>query len=189
MYEFYKKFFLLNLKDYPSIGIDLPITIILFSFTLIFMGVTIIVNYRRAKIELILRQLKRHNATNEESAVTLKSLKLNNAIYRRMLSVDGQMTKLVARAGEIKYTYEEYIAMTKKRGGKTEKTDFDKASFYIRNPDDQRTIKILENGAPTILNTILVCILILAIFVCLAFSLPGLLDVLNDFIASKQEMN
>lgn len=188
MYEFYKKYFLLNLKDYPSLGIDLYITVILFIFSLVFIAVTIIVNFRRAKMELLLRQLKRRDALNEESAKTLKELRLGGFVFHRLLSVEGQLTKLVGRVGEVKYSYKEYIDLLKKRGAKkSEKIDFSTARFYIRDVKNPRTIKLLENDSPTILNTILLCVLIIAIFVCLALLLPGLMGMINDFIASKAQ--
>ncbi len=181
MYEFYKKIFLLNLKDYPNINIDFPITILLLALTLAFIAVIIIINYRRAKTEVLLRRLKRHEATSEENALTLSELKLPGFVYQKLLSSDGQLSKLVGRAGEKKYTYEEYIAFTK-NGGKDEKIDFSCAKFYLREEGTERTTQILEAGAPTVLNTVLLCVLVFSVFVCISFILPHILTLINNYL-------
>lgn len=183
MYEFYKKFFLLNLKDYPNIGINFPITILLAALSLAFIAVIIIVNFRRSKIELIIRQLKRHEAVSEDSAITLGEMKLDSFIFKRLLSMEGQLTKIVGRAGETKYTYEEYIALIKKGKG-ADAIDFSTARFYLREEGQQRANQILEIGAPTVLNTVLSCILVVAVFVCLSFVLPGILRLINDYLGT-----
>ena len=92
MYEFYKKFFLLNLKDYPNIGINFPITILLAALSLAFIAVIIIVNFRRSKIELIIRQLKRHEAVSEDSAITLGEMKLDSFIFIIIIPTLWQQT-------------------------------------------------------------------------------------------------
>ena len=184
MYEFYKKFFLLNLKDYQNINIDFPITVLLFALSLAFVAVIIIVNFRRNRIELLIRQLKRRDAVSEESALTLSEIKLDNFVFRKMLSSEGQLTKLVGRAGEKKYTYEEYIALTKGKNN-MESIDFRKARFYLRNESDERTKHILEGSSPTVLNTVLLCVLVLASFVCISFIMPGILNIINNLLEPK----
>ena len=100
MLNFYKKYFLLNLKDYPNIDVDFPITLAFFIFFIGLMAVSVTVNFRRSKIELMVRQLKRHNAESEENAKTLKELRLDNIIFKLLLAREGQLTKLVKRVGE-----------------------------------------------------------------------------------------
>ncbi len=180
MIKFYKKFFLLNLKDYPNIGIDFPINVALFIFFIGIMFVSIVVNFRRSRIELMIRQLKRHNASSEENAKTLKELRLDNFIFRILLSREGQLTKLVKRVGEKNYSYEEYMALSKKE--RDEKIDFENARFFLREEGMERSTKILEAHAPTILNTVLLLIFILAIFVCLSLVMPSLVELLDNYI-------
>ncbi len=184
MYEFYKKFFSLNLKDYPNINIDFPITILLFALAFAFITVIIIVNFRRNRIELLIRQLKRREAISEESALTLSEIKLDSFIFKKLLSAEGQLTKLVGRAGEKKYTYEEYIALTK-NGGKGESINFSNARFYLRKESEERVTHILESGSPTVLNTILLCVLVLAVFVCISLIMPGILNLINNLLETK----
>ena len=180
MINFYKKYFLLNLKDYPNINVDFPITLVLFIFFIGLMLVTIIINFRRSRIELMVRQLKRHNATDSESAKTLKELKLDNIIFKLLLSSEGQLTKLVKRVGEKNYSYEEYMALSRKE--RNEKIDFENAKFYLREEGMERTEKILESSSPTLINTILLCVFILAIFVCLSLAMPYLLNLIDSYI-------
>ena len=184
MYEFYKKFFLLNLKEYSNINIDFPITALLFAVSIAFIAVIIIVNFRRNRTELLVRQLKRHKAISEETALTLSEIKLDNFIFRKLLSAEGQLTKLVGRAGEKKYTYEEYIALTKGKD-KSETINFEKARFYLRAESNERITHILEGGSPTVLNTVLLCILVLAAFVCISFIMPGILNIINNLLEPK----
>ena len=184
MFKFYKKIFLLNLKDYPNIGIDLPITVVLFFLFLAFMLVTIIVNYRRAKMELMIRQLKRHNALNQENAKTLTELRLNSFIFRRLLSVEGQLTKLVQRVGEKEYTYEEYLALSSK--DRKNKINFAEAKFFIRESEKERAEKIMDAPTPTVLNTILLSVLIIALFICVSLALPSLLELIDNYIGQRK---
>lgn len=184
MINFYKKYFLLNLKDYPNINVDFPITLALFIFFIGLMFVSIVVNFKRSKIELTVRQLKRHNAESEESAKTLKELRLDNAIIKFLLSREGQITKLVKRTGEKNYSYEEYMALSRKE--RNEKIDFENAKFYLREEGMERSEKILESSSPTLLNTILLCVFILAIFVCLSLAMPSLLNLIDSYIGKHK---
>lgn len=180
MLKFYKKYFLLNLKSYPNLDVDFPITLVLFIFFIGLMIVSVVVNFKRSKIELTLRQLKRHNAESEESAKTLKELRLDNFVIKFLLSREGQLTKLVKRVGEKNYSYEEYMALSRKE--RNEKIDFENAKFYLREEGRERSEKILESSSPTLLNTILLCVFILAIFVCLSLVMPTLINLIDSYI-------
>jgi hypothetical protein len=180
MLNFYKKYFLLNLKDYPNIDVDFPITLALFIFFIGLMAVSVTVNFRRSKIELMVRQLKRHNAESEESAKTLKELRLDNIIFKLLLAREGQLTKLVKRVGEKNYSYEEYMALSRKE--RNEKINFENAKFYLREEGMERSNKIIESHSPTLLNTILLCVFILAIFVCLSLVMPSIMNLIDNYI-------
>ncbi len=183
MYAIYKQYFLINLKDYPNIGLDFYITIFISCFALALIVTTIFVNYKRSKIELLMRQLTRHNAKSEESAKTLSELKLDTKVFRYLLSKEnGQLGVMVSRVGETKPTYEEYMKSIKTKGYKEEKIDFALARFYIKESGKERAEKVLEMGAPSVLNTLLFCILIVALYVCLTFLMPGILTYINDIL-------
>ncbi len=179
LYAFYKRYLLLNLKDYPNIGIDFPITAVLFILALGLIATTIAVNIRRAKIAAVVMRLCRLDATSEDRAITISEMRLNTKSYRSLLSkTDGELATIVARVGAVKPTYEEY--MSKKY--KNDKIDFTQARFYISKEGSERAGRILDIGAPTVLNTILFSVLILAIFICLTFLMPGLMSILNDYL-------
>ena len=183
MYELFREFFLLNFKDYENLGWNFPITIVLFGVILAVIAATVIINYRRTKTEQILRALIRRGATSEDGAKTLSELGLNNRVFRGLLSADGQLTKIVGRAGEKKYTYEEYLALTKSSKFKDEKINFDEAAFYIKEETKGRAEAIVAKGATSPFNTLIFCIMLVAIFVCTMFALPELLSWVNDMLA------
>ena len=183
MYELLKEFFLLNFKDYENLGWNFPVTIVLFGVLLAVIAATIIINYRRTKIENIIRALTRRGATSEDGAKTLGELGLNTHVFRRLLSVDGQLTKIVGRRGEKKYTYEEYLALTKSSKYREEKINFDEASFYIKEEAKDRAEAIIAKGATSPFNTVIFCLMLVAIFVCIMFALPELLSWINDMLA------
>ncbi len=181
MYAFYKKYFLINLADYPNIGIDFPITIVLLCFFAALIVTTIVVNLRRSKIETIIKQLSRYSAYSESDAKTLSELKLDNKAFRYLLSKpEGQIASMISRVGEKKPTYEEYMS----KDYKTEKIDFEEARFYIKEEARDRAKKVLELGSATPLNTILFCLLLLAVYICLALLMPGILSAINGYLGS-----
>ena len=182
MYSFFKNYFLVNLKDYPSFGFDFPITAVLFCFLIALIFTTVVVNYKRRKIEEVISALTRHKAFNEESAKTLAELNLNLASVRSLLSSEGQLTKMVSYVGEKKLGYEEFMELSKSKEYKEEKIDFDEARFYINESGRDRAKRVLEMGSASVTNTILFCLLLVAVFICLTLLMPGILSALNSFL-------
>ena len=101
-----------------------------------------------------------------------------------MLIRESQLTKLVKRVGEKDYTYEEYLALPKSE--RTKKINLSEAKFFLREDEMERTEKILNAHSPTVLNTVLLCVFILAIFVCLSLVMPSLLNLLDNYIAQNK---
>lgn len=182
MYSFYKKYFLINLNSYPNISIDLEINVLLFYFLIGILAAIIFVNYKHAKTQDILKALTRHKAFCEESAKTLSELGIDTSAMRRMLNGEGQLAKTVARVGEKSYTYDEYIAETKKKGYKEEKIDFSSAKFFIRESRKDSAIKIVNTGNYSPLNTTLLCLFIVAIYICIALLMPAILSFINSLL-------
>ena len=89
---------------------------------------------------------------------------------------------MVARVGEKKMSYEEFIALTKKKGYKEEKLGLDTALFYIREEGRDRAKRVLDIGASSPLTTALFCLLLVAVFICLAMLMPGILSALNSLL-------
>lgn len=100
LYEFYNKYLSINLNDYSNIGIDLEISKILFCFLVGLIIATVIVNYRRASMILIIKKLLRHEVFSEDSAKSLSELDANSLGVRLSLTSDKRTMSMVKRAGE-----------------------------------------------------------------------------------------
>ncbi len=177
-------FFFINLKDYPNIGIDFEINVFLLVLTVALCVSFFFINHYRNMMQSIIKQLTRHGAKDEESAKTLTELGLDRAFALKWaLSRGGQLSRVVARVGEKTYTYEEYVALSKQKGGiKDEKIDFAEARFYIRESANDRAKHILENYGTSTPRAVLYCVLFLAMYVCLALSMPELLSLINNWL-------
>ena len=179
--DFYQKYFLINLNDYSNIGIDLEINKLLFIVTLAIILATLAISLIRSTMHIALKRMVRKEALSEDSAMTLDELGINSLALRLALSNDGILTKIIGRAGEKQYTYEEYIEYSKKKH-KKEKTDFKSAKFYIRESAMDRAQSILDSNDTPILHTALFCVLIFAIFVVLTLMMPDILEFVNKAV-------
>lgn len=181
--EIYEKYFLINLNDYPNIGINLEINKLVIALTLGLVVASLLINYHRSYTYLAAKRLLRYGATDEKSAKTLKELGINIPSVRFALSRSGQLTKMIRRVGEPHYSYEEYIKAAKSRK-KEEKIDFDKALFYLDESHTDRARHISEGGTPSLLRSILFAFLILAIGGCLFLLMPEILTWINSLLAA-----
>ena len=183
MYEFYKDYFLLNLKDYPNIGIDLPINQILFALLVGIIIAVVAVNYNRYCMSLMIRRLMRQSAVSEEGAKTLGELGIKSKGVRFLLSSGGRLSRIARRAGEKNYTYEEYRALQKSKGYKEGKIDFDNERFYIAEDRQEEAKHIFDMGSASVLNIVLFSLFLVAIFTCLAFLMPEILTLINNTLS------
>ena len=184
LYEFYHKYLSINLKDYSNIGIDLEISKILFCFLVGLIIATVIVNYRRASMILIIKKLLRHEVFSEDSAKSLSELDANSLGVRLSLTSDKRTMSMVKRAGEKQYTYEEYSALIKSKDFKEEKIDFEEAKFYLDKTSLEDAKKVVDVPAPSVINTLLFCILLIAVYICLILLIPEILNLINNLISS-----
>ena len=185
MGKYLKNFFTLNLKDYSNIGINFPMGIFLIMLTVALIVAVFVINDYKSKTAELLKQMFRHEARDEESAKTLKALRIKSGLtIKHALSGEGRLKDLVRRVGEKKLTYEEYVALTKKRGYKEEKIDFESALFYLDEDNIQKAKRIYENDTSSIVRPILISIMLVAILVCLSFLVPELLTAINNSLAS-----
>lgn len=182
MNNFYKDHFLINLNEYPNIDIDFQISLFLLWITIGVLLATILVSYSRASMSLMIKRLIRHNAYDENSAMTLNELKINSLGVKILLMNSSPLTKIVKRVGEKTYTYEEYKELTKNKNFKEEKIDFAAARFYVRDESMNRAKHIAESNSPTILSTALVSLLIVSIYICLLLLMPEILTLLNNIL-------
>ena len=110
--NFYEDYICLNLKDYPSIALDVEINKLLFFLAIGLCVACFILNYFQSNVSLFLRKLLRANAFSEENAKTLKDLGLNdNRVLAGLIKKDsGIIKKAVSVIGMKRLTYEEYRA-------------------------------------------------------------------------------
>ena len=184
--KIYYDLFLINLKDYSNIGIDLEINVLLLFIFLALCVCFFVINHHRATTQLIVKQLTRHEAEDEESAKTLAELGLEGSVsVKWMLRSEGQISKLVGRVGEKTYTYEEYEALMKSKGGvPKENIDLSTARFYVRSEAKERISFIVDTYGSSILRTTLYCVLILALYICIALCMPEILSFINTQIGN-----
>ena len=173
-------FFLINLKDYPNIGGDLYINVLLLCVALGICATAIVVTLYRSSLQRLIKQLTRLGAESEESARTLREMGLEKSIVLRMaLSREGRLTRLVGRVGEVKYTYEEYLALSKQKGFRHEKIDFTTAEFYIREEHTAEAKNIIDNYGASMLRAVLYSVGVIAVYVCVMFFMPEILSLID----------
>ena len=182
LYEFYQKYFLVNLNDYSNIGVDLEISKVLFYFLIGIIVATAIINYRRSAMITMIKKLLRHEIYSEDDAKTLTELNINNFGTRLALNGKGRLSGIVKRAGEKEYTYEEYSALIKSKNFKEEKINFEEAKFYLNKEKEEDAQRVLNVPAPTVINTLLFCILLIAVYICIIMIIPDILTLINNFI-------
>ena len=179
VYTFYLRYIDLNLKSYGNIGIDFEINRFLLIFMFIIIGASIAINYNRWVIITTIKRLVRHEAYDESSAKTLKELHLTSVSVKAALKNNGQLTRTVRRVGELATSYEEYVKLINTKGYREDKIDSETTLFHIREQsiNDAKLISLKSNV--TALGTLLLCVLIFAIFMCLFFLMPEILSFIN----------
>ena len=178
-----KRCFEINLEDYENINFGLEINkVVLGTFIAIIVGIVLLNTYR-GSIRFMVMQLKRHNATDEESAKTLKELGLDSSrVLKKLLSSQNMLTKTVSRVGAVEYDYETYVKMDKAARREAERVDFDSARFYINADESNRAAFIIERYAVSIPKTLVTCLFFVILCGCIIACMPGILNVLNDLI-------
>lgn len=175
--EAFEDYLFLNLKDYLDPGLDFPINIFLLSIAIGLCIATVLITIHKRYTTRLIKQLLRHNATTEESAKALSDLRIKPTFFLKgALSRSGQLTDMVKRVGEYKYTYQEYVALQKKKGFRDKKIDFATAKFYISSEKLDRAKRINESPYPSYINAALTCLLILSIFVIVSLFMPEFLS-------------
>ena len=176
---------MLNAKDYLEISSDVYINIVVLLIAAALCVASFWINYHKTYTLNLIKQLLRREATSEEKAKTLFELHLDSSRgLKTALSRGGQLTSIVKRAGYTEPTYEEFVALSKekKKKGKEkkEKIDFSAARFFIPEQNVERATLIKEKENPTVMRTVLVCVLILAVSVCVMLLMPELLRFISN---------
>ena len=180
--KFFNDFFWLNLKNYENIKLDFPINAFLFFLAVSIAVSSIIITLYRAGLQKLIKQLTRLLAQDEKNARTLAELGLEKSfIVRLALSREGRLTRLVGRVGETVLTYEEAVRLSKeKKRTRPERIDFATARFYIRSGKIDEAKNIIENYGTSMVRTALYCVLVFALYVCIALLMPEILNFVNS---------
>ena len=180
---YFERFFLLNLKDYSNISVNLYVNLLLLT-AFVGMGTAVcLAAVIRSKMALVTKQLLRHGAIGEENAKTLSQLGLINIRgIRRVLSREGQLTRIVRRVGEVRYTYEEYVALVKEKKLTRENIDFSTAAFFIDTEQSARAKNVYETYSSPWQKTAAICVFLLAVYVCLSLVMPEIMSWLNSIL-------
>ena len=181
VFRYIKEFFFLNLSDYPNIAIDFPIGIFIIILAFLICLGCFYINYYKMYTMNILKQLIRHKAYDEENSKTLADLRLTDFVYKYILRTNsGRTSSLIKRQGEVKMTYEEYIALSKKKGYKEDKIDFSSAKFYIPAERASDAKHMVDTDSSSHLKPILLTVMVIALLVCLTMLVPEILNYINN---------
>ena len=182
MQNFIDKYLELNLKDFENLGFDLEITKLL---GLIFLGImlaAVAMNLIKQNTHLIIKALLRRECTSEDSAKTLPELHITSRLAQAIaFSEMGRLRKIVKRVGEKEYTYEEYVQMQKEKK-KPERLDGKTTPLYIPTEKLDEAKRLFDRGAPTALDSVLICALLVALYVCFIFIMPTLVSFVNSIL-------
>ena len=182
MQSFIEKYIELNLKDYENFGFDLEITKLL---GLVFLGIMIAavaMNLIKQNTSLIIKSLLRHECSSEEKAKTLPELNITSRIAELVAFSDsGRLRKIIKRVGEVKYSYEEYIKLLREKK-KPQKPDSKTTPLYIPSDRLDEAKRIFDKGAPSLLDSVLICVLLFALYICFIFIMPTLVSFANSLL-------
>jgi len=198
--NFYEKYFELNLSDYPNIAVNFEINKVI---AVLFLGLciaSVFISIRQSKISLLLRKLMRAEAYSTDTAKKLSELNLtgNRGIYSIITSSNGVISKLIAVVGQKRLTYEEYVALEKKKRDERklppqERSEPTNTSYEFPSIDDIRVYipesqrdyatHFYEMNTASPIKTALGCLLIIAIAVALILLMPSLLSALNNILS------
>jgi hypothetical protein len=183
MFKVLKKCFSINLNDYENINFDLEINkVILGAFCALMVGVVFFSIYR-GTVRTVLMQLIRHRANSEENAKNLEELGLGKSrAVKRLLSGDNILSKTVSRVGEKKYSYNEYMALSKEKKQEVDKIDFSSAKFYIKDEMKDRANGFVEKYVTSIPRTIASCVFVAIICICIIACMPEILNGINNLL-------
>ena len=65
---------------------------------------------------------------------------------------------------------------------KPSRPDSKTTPIYIPKERLDEAKKIFDKGAPTVLDSVLICVLLLALYVCLVFLMPTLVSLINSML-------
>ena len=208
--SFYNDYLSINLEDYPNIGADFDIVKLIFVAAAAICIAFCAIDYHRKNIYLVVKQLMRHEAKDENGAKTLAEIGLSdNSAVKRALGESSQMKSVVSLVGDVKQSYDEYLLaeekyraekkalraenkQRRKDGVKIEKRkiekpvsvgiDFSVAKFFINPEGRERASRIYNSAEISAFRTVLRCLLTVAVAICFTMAMPGILTVINGWL-------
>ena len=203
---FYKDYICLNTKDYTNIGFNFEIVKVLLITAVALCAVFCMMDFHKKTAYLIIKQLMRHEAKDPASAKTLSELGLaQNKSVRRAITTSSQIRSVVGRVGEKELTYEEFLALEKKKKENslfykifkrkkkadaepaTEEIvepscDVDSIGLYIKQDRVDYASRIYNGADISVLRMVLRCVLVMAVAVCFTMLMPELLTLVNNML-------
>ena len=179
-----KEYLSVNLNEYENIGINFEINKFLLLCAAALCVAAFYVSYKHSIIVNTIKQLIRHNATDEESAKTLSELGLaDSGGIRKAIFSSTRLRKMITVIGEVRPTYEEYVAAQKEKK-KIATADPLAVRIYIPAEAMDRAKHVYNTYNTSLVRTLLACVMFIAFAVCLIFIMPELLVFINGALAA-----
>ena len=176
------KYVFLNFKDYKNLGFNFPIGIILIIFAVAFPLTVFFINSKKNTITFAIKQLVRHEASSEESAKSLSTLRLSKTkTFKKMLVSGGQLSSMIKIVGYQKPSYEEYIK-AKKEKKESAKINFDEIKIFLSAESKERAETIAEAEITPIWKPLLISAAGVLLIALLFIFMPEILNILNNNI-------
>ena len=179
MLDVIKEYLSVNLDDYENIGINFEINKFILLCAMTLCVFSFFINYKRSLIADTVKQLLRHNATDEESAKTLSELGLADSRgIKKAIFTSSQLRRMITVIGEVRPTYEEYVAAQKEKK-KIATADPLAVRIYIPAEAMDRAKHVYNTYNTSLVRTLLACVMVISLAMCLIFIMPGFLSFID----------
>ena len=179
-----KEYLSLNLNDYGNININFEINKFILLCAVAMCAFSFFISYKRSILADTVKQLLRHNATDEESAKTLGELGLADSRgIRNAIFTSAQLRRMITVVGECRPTYEEYVAAQKEKK-KLDEQDPLAVRIYIPEEAMDRARYVYNTYSSSVSHTLLACVMFISLAVCLILVMPELLTMIDNSLAA-----
>ena len=162
-WQMIEDYIFLNLNNYFE-GFDFPINLFILAITLGACVATICVTAHKRYTVALLRGLIRHNAFDEESAVTLKKLHINPSfLMKSSLLRRSQLTDMVS-----------FVP-----GEEVTTSNLHNIGLYVKADRSDRARRLSEGLVPSYVSSVIACVVFVAISLALVILMPEILSLLS----------
>ncbi len=173
----YYDYYLCNLKSY--VGIDFPITAVLFYLTIGLILATFFVYFQNRSILYALKRLYKHKCIDKESAQTIEELHLTKRKFILYMLRGQSMLSHYIRRVVPKFEGSEDIKVSLEQTPvELTKVDFKRDKFYLDEKYFTRAKGIIDRGEEPFSRPLLSSIAFLVVFLILFFTMPSILSLL-----------